>query len=97
MKNLKKKLIKKKYRERVQPDWRKGKGFLEKKHDYKVRAKTYKEKITKLSEFQKKAELRNPNEFYFKMQNTKIDQLNNVVLKEDENFDQEEFKTIIKT
>ena len=31
------------------------------------------------------------------MQNAKIDQSNNVVLKEDENFDKDEFKTIIKT
>jgi hypothetical protein len=31
MLNLKKKLIKKKYRERLQPEWRKSKGYLEKK------------------------------------------------------------------
>jgi hypothetical protein len=31
------------------------------------------------------------------MQNTKMDSKNNVILKEDENFDKEEFKTLIKT
>lgn len=97
VKNLKKKLIKKKYRERTQPQWRKNKGFLEKKVDYQKRAKNYKQIQEKLKKYETIAELRNPEEFYFKMQKTKIDRQNKVIKKDDEEFDMEEFQTLLKT
>ena len=50
-----------------------------------------------MQKFQKIAELRNPEEFYFKMQSTKVDRQNKVVLKEDEGFDKDEFQTLLKT
>jgi U3 small nucleolar RNA-associated protein 11 len=53
------------YRERAQPTRRKGKGFLEKKRDYVLRARNYKEKKAQLKALKRHAELRNSDEFYF--------------------------------
>ncbi len=53
------------YKERAQPKARKHKGFLEKKRDYVVRARDYKQKREKLRALKRQAELRNDDEFYF--------------------------------
>lgn len=53
------------YKERAQPKARRHKGFLEKKRDYLVRARNYKEKREKLRSLKRQAELRNEDEFYF--------------------------------
>lgn len=70
--SFKKKMAKRKYKERSQPEWRSGKGFLEKEVDYKKRATKYKENKGMLQKLHEKSETRNPDEFYFKMINSKI-------------------------
>lgn len=59
------------HRERAQPAARAHLGLLEKKQDYKARAKNYANKKTQLLILRRKAEARNPDEFYHAMQSTK--------------------------
>jgi len=61
--------VKKTYRERAQPTQRRRFGLLEKKRDYQKRARDYKRKQRSLTRLRMAAELRNPDEFYFGMQN----------------------------
>lgn len=64
---FKKCLTRKIHKERDQPKSRKRLGLLEKKKDYKLRAKDYHRKEDKLTELRRKAAMKNPDEFYFKM------------------------------
>lgn len=66
------KAIRKPYRERPQPLGRKKHGLLEKHKDYVQRARSYHKKEKALKTLQEKARLRNPDEFYFKMQNSQV-------------------------
>lgn len=59
------------HKERSQPAHRKRFGLLEKHKDYVVRAKNYHFKEKRLQALKEKAEFRNPDEFYFKMLNSK--------------------------
>lgn len=60
------------HRERSQPAHRQKKyGLLEKHSDYKQRAVDYHKKSDIIKRLQLKASLRNPDEFYFGMQNTR--------------------------
>lgn len=59
-----------KYRERSQPSARAHLGLLEKKKDYKLRAKDFHKKEDAIKKLKQKAALKNPDEFYFKMVNT---------------------------
>ena len=59
------------HKERGQPKERKKLGLLEKHKDYKLRAKDYQFKKKRLTALRIKAELRNPDEFYFGMVNAK--------------------------
>ena len=60
------------HRERAQPGFRKHLGLLEKKKDYKLRANNFKQKEAKLLQLRKKAEFKNPDEFYMAMVNAKL-------------------------
>lgn len=55
------------HKERSQPANRSKYGMLEKKKDYKLRAKDYHQKEDKLKKLKVQAALRNPDEFYYKM------------------------------
>lgn len=73
MSSLKNAIPKRKYRERGQLEKRKFLGFLEKKQDYKRRAKNFHYKEDKLNDLRLKASLKNPDEFYFRMINSKTE------------------------
>ena len=71
--SLKNAIPKRKYRERSQLQKRKHLGLLEKHKDYKLRAKDFHNKEDKINKLKTKARLKNPDEFYFKMINSKIE------------------------
>jgi U3 small nucleolar RNA-associated protein 11 len=71
LKNLKKYIPKRKYRERSQLERRNKLGFLEKKQDYKIRAEDYHKKEQKYKKLKEEARVKNPEEFYFKMAKSK--------------------------
>ena len=70
--SLKRIIPKRKYRERSQPEWRKGKGFLEKKQDYVKRAKRHHKTEDQLNKLRLKSNLKNDQEFSFKMINSRM-------------------------
>lgn len=72
LKNIKKYIPKRKYRERSQLESRKNLGMLEKHSDYKIRADDFKKKANKYTKLKEEARLKNPEEFYFKMLTSKL-------------------------
>ena len=61
------------YRERAQPAARQHMGILEKHKDYKLRAQDYHRKEDALKKLREKAAFRNPDEYYFGMAHTKVE------------------------
>ncbi|KAI9322127.1 small-subunit processome [Dichotomocladium elegans] len=61
------------HKERAQISGRERLGLLEKKKDYLLRAKDYHSKQNRLKALREKALFRNPDEFYFKMVNTRTE------------------------
>eukprot|EP01138_Halocafeteria_seosinensis_P014972 gb/GECG01015284.1/.p1 GENE.gb/GECG01015284.1/~~gb/GECG01015284.1/.p1 ORF type:complete len:250 (+),score=51.81 gb/GECG01015284.1/:1-750(+) len=61
------------HKERAQPRTREKFGLLEKKKDWLQRAKDYHKKQDRIAALKRKAEFRNPDEFYFKMNNTRTE------------------------
>jgi len=59
------------HKERSQPKHRKKLGLLEKKKDYKIRARDYQKKRDLVRSLKEKAAFRNPDEFYYQMETTK--------------------------
>ena len=67
MASLRNAVKRKTHKERSQPISRKKFGLLEKKSDYKLRARDYRRKKGRLRVLNEKAQYRNPDEFYFSM------------------------------
>jgi len=88
LKNLKKYIPKRKYRERGQLESRKNLGFLEKKQDYKKRADNFHEKEKRYKKLKEQARSKNPDEFYFKMANAKMIDGDHVVIKEEKSMEE---------
>ena len=88
LKNIKKYIPRRKYRERGQIERRKRLGFLEKKKDYKIRAEDYHEKEKKYKNLKEAARTRNPDEFYHKMIKAKIIDGEHVQFPDDKNLEQ---------
>ncbi|KMZ73048.1 putative U3 small nucleolar RNA-associated protein [Zostera marina] len=72
MSSIRNAVSRKAHKERSQPDARKKFGILEKHKDYVVRAKAYHKKEETLRVLKEKAASRNPDEFYFKMMNSRV-------------------------
>ena len=60
------------HKERAQPQHRSNLGILQKKSDYKKRAIDYHRKEDRIRAAQAKASMRNPDEFYFGMKNSQV-------------------------
>ena len=88
LKNIKKYIPRRKYRERGQNERRKKLGFLEKKQDYKIRAEDYHAKEKKYKNLKEAARTRNPDEFYHKMVKAKIIDGEHVQFPEDKTLEQ---------
>ncbi|KAI3794833.1 hypothetical protein L1987_37472 [Smallanthus sonchifolius] len=71
MSSLRNAIQRRAHKERAQPKERKRFGLLEKHKDYVVRAKAFHKKEDYLQKLKEKAAFRNPDEFYFKMINSK--------------------------
>ncbi|XP_065837669.1 uncharacterized protein [Oscarella lobularis] len=79
------------HKERHQPYARRKFGLLEKHKDYVLRARDYHRKQDQLKVLKEKASNRNPDEFYYKMVNTKLKNGQHFQPSTD-NFTQEELK-----
>ncbi|MED6290461.1 Small subunit (SSU) processome component [Characodon lateralis] len=82
----------KNHHERSQPGFRKTMGLLEKKKDYKLRANDYHKKQNTLAALRKKALEKNPDEFYFNMISTKLEDGVHVMKKPEEEVTEEQKK-----
>ncbi|CAI2174455.1 14636_t:CDS:2 [Funneliformis geosporum] len=71
MSSLRNALQRRNHKERAQPRFRQKYGLLEKRKDYVLRARDYHSKQDRLKAMREKAYFRNPDEFYFKMINSK--------------------------
>ncbi|WOL15594.1 putative U3 small nucleolar RNA-associated protein 11 [Canna indica] len=72
MSSLRNAIPRRAHKERAQPEARKKFGLLEKHKDYVLRARAFHQKEDALRKLREKAAFRNPDEFYFKMVNTRV-------------------------
>lgn len=79
------------HKERSQPQSRSHLGILEKKGDFLQRAKHYHAKMNKMKVLREKASNRNPDEFYFGMQKSKVKDGKHVQTTEARNLELEHF------
>ncbi|XP_036435169.1 probable U3 small nucleolar RNA-associated protein 11 [Colossoma macropomum] len=84
------------HKERSQPGFRKHLGLLEKKKDYKLRADDYHRKQKTLNALRKKAMDKNPDEFYFKMIHSQLQDGVHVIKQKQEEMTEEQ-KKIMRT
>ena len=77
------------HKERAQPSDRKKLGLLEKHKDYVERSNDFKKKKKYLNTLRKKAEERNPDEFYFKMNSSKVVKGQHKEFSNEKNLDKE--------
>ncbi|XP_063810388.1 probable U3 small nucleolar RNA-associated protein 11 [Pseudophryne corroboree] len=80
------------HKERSQPGFRKKLGFLEKKKDYKLRAEDYRRKRNTLDALRKKTLEKNPDEFYFKMTSSKLQDGVHVIKQKSDEVTDEQLK-----
>ncbi|XP_018415116.1 PREDICTED: probable U3 small nucleolar RNA-associated protein 11 [Nanorana parkeri] len=82
----------KNHQERSQPGFRKNLGLLEKKKDYKLRAEDFQKKKNTLNALRKKALEKNPDEFYYKMTSSKLQDGAHVIKQKSEEVTDEQLK-----
>uniref|UniRef100_A0A8C5P7F5 U3 small nucleolar RNA-associated protein 11 n=1 Tax=Leptobrachium leishanense TaxID=445787 RepID=A0A8C5P7F5_9ANUR len=82
------------HKERSQLGFRKNLGLLEKKKDYKLRAEDYRRKRNTLNALRKKALEKNPDEFYFKMTSSKLQDGVHVIKQPTEEVTDEQLKVM---
>ncbi|KAG8451482.1 hypothetical protein GDO86_003621 [Hymenochirus boettgeri] len=82
------------HKERSQPGFRKNLGLLEKKKDYSSCKLDYKKKRNTLNALRRKALDKNPDEFYFKMTSTKLQDGVHVIKQKTEEITVEQDKVI---
>ncbi|XP_029307877.1 putative U3 small nucleolar RNA-associated protein 11 [Cottoperca gobio] len=86
------------HHERSQPGFRKHLGLLEKKKDYKLRADDYHKKQNTLSALRKKALDKNPDEFYYNMISSQLQDGVHVPKRDNEEVEMtEEQKNVMRT
>uniref|UniRef100_A0A453FRM6 U3 small nucleolar RNA-associated protein 11 n=1 Tax=Aegilops tauschii subsp. strangulata TaxID=200361 RepID=A0A453FRM6_AEGTS len=71
MSSLRNSIPRRAHKERAQPESRKKYGLLEKHKDHILRARAYQRKEDFIRNLKEKASFKNPDEFYFKMINSK--------------------------
>ncbi|KAJ3049303.1 UTP11-like, U3 small nucleolar ribonucleoprotein [Rhizophlyctis rosea] len=84
------------HRERSQPKAREKLGLLEKKGDYRLRARDYHRKRDALKKLKQKATFKNPDEFYFGMIKSTTKKGVHQITERNEHFDAETIK-LLKT
>lgn len=85
------------HHERSQPGFREHLGLLEKKKDYKLRADDYHKKQNTLAALRKKALDKNPDEFYYRMMSSKLQDGVHVSKRNEEVVVTEEQKKVMRT
>ncbi|XP_060703280.1 probable U3 small nucleolar RNA-associated protein 11 [Hemiscyllium ocellatum] len=86
------KSVQRSHQERGQPGFRKRLGLLEKKKDYKLRSQDYHRKQNTLKALRQKALDKNPDEFYFRMTSTKLEDGVHVIKQPREEVTEEQLK-----
>lgn len=87
MSSLRNAVKRKTHKERAQPAHRRRLGLLEKKSDYKLRANDHHSKQRRLRALHRRADFKNPDEFYFKMVSSKTNDGVHVSDREIDNVD----------